>query len=202
MVDAHFRKDLSHLSWEEVYARQALRAELVDDWIAGLGLKAGDSVIEVGAGPGYVSFILAARVGPRGRVYALERSAAALAYLQRLKDERGGMEQIKPILADAATIDPTGIQAGSALVTMVLHHADDPAGILRNITRCVPPGAPLVIGEFHPDGPCSSGPPRGHRLAPEQIEQWCRDADLAVTGYRRQTPEHYVILAKRNSEIP
>jgi 2-polyprenyl-3-methyl-5-hydroxy-6-metoxy-1,4-benzoquinol methylase len=49
------------------------------------------------------------------------------------------------------------MQAASALITMVLHHAGDPAEILRNIVRFVPPGALVVIGELHPMGPCAEG---------------------------------------------
>jgi ubiquinone/menaquinone biosynthesis C-methylase UbiE len=197
-MDTAFKKDLSHLSWDEVYARQAKRAALIGDWIDGLRLAAGDCVLEIGAGPGYVSFALAARVGPIGVVYALDRSADALAYLERLQAERG-VTQIQRIVGDAAALEPARLRAGSALITMVLHHADDPAGILRNVARCLPAGAPVVIGEFHPDGPCSSGPPRDHRFAPEQVTDWCAQAGLTITGYRRQTPEHYVLFAQRGA---
>jgi ubiquinone/menaquinone biosynthesis C-methylase UbiE len=193
-----FQKDLSHLSWDEVYARQALRAGLVGSWLNALRLEAGDRVLEIGAGPGYVSFALADRVGPNGVVYALERSVDALAYLERLQRERG-IAQIKRIAADAATIEPAGVQANAALITMVLHHADDPAAILRNVARCVPLGAPVVIGEFHPQGPCMGGPPQDHRLSPERIEGWCKQAGLAVAGYRRQTPEHYMLATERSA---
>jgi ubiquinone/menaquinone biosynthesis C-methylase UbiE len=193
-----FKKDLSHLSWDQVYARQALRAELVNDWLDALRLQSGDRVLEIGAGPGYVSLALAERVGTTGVVYALDRSADALAYLERLQGERG-VGQIQRIVGDAATLDPASVRAGSALVTMVLHHADDPAAILRNVARCVPSGAPVVIGEFHPEGPCSGGPPRDHRLSPEQVKDWCERAGLAVVGYRRQTPEHYVLMAERGA---
>jgi ubiquinone/menaquinone biosynthesis C-methylase UbiE len=195
-MEQPFQKDLSHLSWDQVYARQTLRAELVAAWMDALQLKAGDRVYEVGAGPGYVSFALAERVGPTGRVYALDRSADALAYLEHLQVERG-VGQIQPIVADAALLEPTSLQADSALITMVLHHADDPLGILRNVARCVPPGARVVIGEFHPEGPCSSGPPHEHRLAVEKVRQWCEEAGLTVSEYRRQTPEHYMLAAQR-----
>jgi ubiquinone/menaquinone biosynthesis C-methylase UbiE len=195
-VQKPFRKDLSHLSWDEVYARQALRAGLVGDWLTGLGVKADDRVLEIGAGPGYVSFALAERVGPAGLVYAIDRSAEALVYLERLQRERG-VGQIRRIAGDAAMIEPASVQANAALITMVLHHADDPAAILRNVARCVPPGAPVVIGEFHPEGPCTGGPPQDHRLSPERIEGWCREAGLAAGDYRRQTPEHYMLVARR-----
>ena len=197
-MEKAFRKDLSHLSWDEVYARQVSRAALIPDWLNALRLKPGDRVLEIGAGPGFVSFALADRVGPTGIVYALDRSAEALAHLERRQKERG-IEHIRRIAADAATVQPEGVQAGSALITMVLHHADNPAEIMRNIVRFVPPGAPVVIGEFHPEGPCTSGPPRNHRLAPEKIREWCEKAGLAVVKYQRQSPEHYFVLAYRQS---
>jgi ubiquinone/menaquinone biosynthesis C-methylase UbiE len=196
-VEKPFQKDLSHLSWDQVYARQALRADLVNAWMDALRLKASDRVLEVGAGPGFVSFALADRVGPTGTVYALDQSADALAHLERLQSERG-VGQIQRIVADAALLEPTSVQADSALITMVLHHADDPPGILRNVARCVTPGAPVVIGEFHPEGPCSSGPPGEHRLAPEKIQGWCEQAGLTVVSNHRQTPEHYMLVARRD----
>jgi ubiquinone/menaquinone biosynthesis C-methylase UbiE len=197
-MEKAFRKDLSHLSWDEVYARQASRAALIPDWLNALRLRPGDRVLEIGAGPGFVSFALADRVGPTGVVYALDRSAEALVHLERRQKERG-IESIQRIAADAATLQPDRLQADSALITMVLHHADDPAEILRNVVRFVAPGGPIVIGEFHPDGPCSGGPPRNHRLAPEKIREWCEKAGLAVFKYQRQSPEHYFVLARRQS---
>jgi len=196
-MDAPYRKDLSHLSWDEVFARQAQRAGLIAEWIDGLALEPGNRVLDVGAGPGFVSLALAERVGPGGMVYALDRSAEALAYLARLQDERG-IRQIERIAAEAAALDPASVRPDSALVTMVLHHADDPAAILRAVARTLPPGAPLVIGEFHPEGPCTSGPPRAERLAPETVRAWCEQAGLAANEYRRQTPEHYALFAKRS----
>jgi ubiquinone/menaquinone biosynthesis C-methylase UbiE len=195
-MEKEFRKDLSHLSWDEVYARQESRAGLILDWLNALRLKSGDRVLEIGAGPGFVSFALADRVGPTGVVYALDQSAEALAHLERRQKERG-IGHIQRIAADAATAQLDGVQAGSALITMVLHHADEPAEILRNVVRFVSPGGPIVIGEFHPDGPCSTGPPRNHRLAPDPIRAWCEKAGLTVIKYQRQSPEHYFVLARR-----
>jgi ubiquinone/menaquinone biosynthesis C-methylase UbiE len=193
-----FRKDLSNVSWEQVYARQALRAELVPGWLDALRLKAGDRVLEIGAGPGYVSFALAERVGSRGLVYALDRSAAALEHLERLKVERG-IVQIRTVVADAASWDGAGCQAHAALVTMVLHHTEYPATILINVARLLPAGAPVVIGEFDPAGPCEVGPPRVGRLAAEKLLDWCDAAGLAVQRVLHQTPEHYLVVTERRA---
>lgn len=191
-----FRKDLINVSWEQVYERQALRAELVPGWVAALRLRAGDHVLEIGAGPGYVSFALAERVGPKGLVYAVDRSAEALAYLEHLQKDRG-VAQIRPIVADAATLDGADLDPSSALVTMVLHHTDDPAAILGTVARLLPGGALAVIGEFDPEGPCDVGPPRASRLKRDTVQAWCDEARLSVLRVEQQTPEHYMMTAVR-----
>jgi ubiquinone/menaquinone biosynthesis C-methylase UbiE len=165
-----------------------------------LRLEPGDRVLEVGAGPGCVSMALAGRVGREGTVYAVDKEAAALAYLARLQKERE-VPQIRRILADAATFRPSGVSAHSALITMVLHHAEDPVGILRSVARLLPPGALAVVAEFHPEGPCEHGPPPEHRIDPGRIRAWCEGVGLAVLDYRRQSPEHYMVLVQRASEM-
>jgi ubiquinone/menaquinone biosynthesis C-methylase UbiE len=193
-----FRKDLTHLAWDEVYARQVKRAHLVDEWMDSMQLKTGDRMLEIGAGPGYVSLVLAARVGPRGCVYAVDRSSDALDHLERLQQERG-ISNIRRIVADAATLNMADLEAGSALISMVLHHADDPAGILNNVAQLLCPGALAVVAEFHPEGPCEQGPPCAHRLRPEQVQAWAEAAGFRALGYRRQTPEHYMMLVRQNA---
>ncbi len=195
-MEQPFRKDLSHTTWDKVYARQSLRAELVPAWMDALDLKAGSRVLDVGCGPGFVSFLLADRVGPEGIVYAIDRSADALAYLERQQEERG-ISQIRRLVADAAALDGRDLHADCALISMVLHHTDDPAAILRSLHRLLAPGALIVVAEFDPSGPCEHGPPCEVRLAPAQIEAWCKEAGFHVRETRHQSPEHYMIVAER-----
>ncbi|HUX25657.1 MAG TPA: methyltransferase domain-containing protein [Burkholderiales bacterium] len=195
-MELPYRKDLRHLTWDEVFARQLLRASLVEEWMDTLHLDPGARVLDIGAGPGYVSLVLAGRVGANGLVYAVDRSADALAYLADLQYERG-VRQIRRIVADATTLDPDAFRSDSALVTMVLHHANDPMGILASVARLLPTGALAVIGEFHPEGPCEKGPPRAERISLDQVRAWCEAAGFAVLSYRRQTQEHYMFALQR-----
>lgn len=196
MHEAAYRKDLSHLTWDEVYARQVQRGPLVGDWMDALKLKAGDRALDVGPGPGFVTLLLAGRVGPAGFVYAVDPSAEAIAFLRRLQKERG-IANIQPFVADAATFDLPGVRLDAALVAMVLHHTDDPAAIMRNVARLLRPQGLVVIAEFHPDGPCEHGPPRDHRLSPQLLRTWCDAAGLTTLDERRQGPEHYRMLVQR-----
>ncbi len=195
-MEAPYRRDLSHVTWDEVFARQAKRADLVVEWMADLQLKPGARVLDVGAGPGYVSLLLAERVGPEGTVYAVDHSADALAYLERLQRERG-VCQIQRIVADAATMPPGTVRPDSALVTMVLHHTDDPPGLLANVAHLLPPGALVVVAEFDPAGPCAFGPPQTERVASDQVRAWCEAAGLAIISFRQQTPEHYRFIVRK-----
>jgi ubiquinone/menaquinone biosynthesis C-methylase UbiE len=196
MQEAAYRKDLSHLTWDEVYARQVQRGVLVGDWMDALRLKPGDRILDVGPGPGFVSLLLAERVGPSGLVYAVDPSAEALAYLQRLQKERP-IANIKTFVADAAKIDLPGVKLDAALVAMVLHHTDDPSGIMRNVARLLRPNGLAVIAEFCPNGPCEHGPPRDHRLTSQQLRSWCDAAGLTTVSERRQSPELCMVLVQR-----
>jgi ubiquinone/menaquinone biosynthesis C-methylase UbiE len=191
-----YRKDLSHLTWDEVYARQTQRALLVPDWMDALQLKVGDRVLDVGAGPGFVSFLLAERVGPTGLIYAVDPSAEALSYLERLQTKKNATN-IVGIVADAAKLSLPGTPLDAALIAMVLHHTDDPSGIVRNVAHLLKPGGRAVIAEFHPDGPCEHGPPRDHRLMPSQVQIWCDAAGLPKLDERRQSAEHYMMVVQR-----
>lgn len=201
IVEAPYSKDMSHVTWDEVFARQMKRADLAAEWIDALGVKAGDHVLDVGSGPGYVSLMLADRTGPDGAVYAIDRSAEALAHLERHQKERG-ISHIRRVVADAATAEPHGGRSDSALIAMMLHHADDPLAILRNVHRLVVAGGRAVIAEFHPEGPCEHGPPKAERLATEQVAAWCDDVGFHVLNEQRQTPEHYMLVVQRSDGRP
>lgn len=198
-----FHKDLSHLTWGEVYARQQQRAFLLPAWMEALHLGAGDHVLDLGAGPGYVSLQIASHVGPTGLVYAVDREPEAIAYLQeRLR--RDGVTNVHCVIADVLQFslgdvndDDDDVEMSAVLLAMMLHHCDDPAALIGRLTRLVPADARAVIAEFHPDGPAHSGPPRDARFSPELIEQWCQQAHLHVVDYTRQSEEHYMLTVHR-----
>lgn len=193
-----FQKNLSHLTWDEVFARQRQRDALLPVWMEALSLNAGDHALDLGAGPGFVSLRLAARVGPTGLVYAVDRAPDAIAYLQALMD-REHITNIRCVAADVLQFSLEEEQASrisAALLTMMLHHDDEPEALIGHLARLLPTHARAVVAEFHPDGPATSGPPREARIAPEQLQAWLQEAGLRTLDYARQSEEHYMLVVR------
>ena len=66
----------------------------VSDVVAALGPVQGRRVADIGAGQGLFTKALAARVGPAGRVYAVEIAADALTALAALRDSFPNVEVV------------------------------------------------------------------------------------------------------------
>ena len=116
-----------------------------------LRLAPGDTIAEIGAGSGWLSVEMAARVTPRGRVFATELDA------QR-------RDTIRESVADAGLANVTVVEAGirdtnldagccdAVFMRRVYHHLDDPTGINQSLYAAIKPGGRLVIIEFRSDG--------------------------------------------------
>jgi len=113
---------------------------------------------------------------------------------------QNAVKNIRCVMTDILALSLDDKQISSALLSMVLHHADDPAALINKVAELLPSSARAVIAEFHPDGPTFSDPPREARLSPGQITQWCQVAGLQVVHYARQSDEHYMLtVQQRNS---
>lgn len=136
------------LSDEEVarYRRMAQNAALdeADQWAAA-GIAAGAVVADVGCGPGAVSAVLAERVGPTGRVYAVDRDPAALALARRAAEEAG----LSNVTFTSGSADDTGLPPGSVDVVMLrhvlAHNGGREQGIVDHLAGLVRPGGAVYL---------------------------------------------------------
>lgn len=190
-----YAKDMSGSNWAEVFQRQAARADLVQEWLDAVGVKAGSTLIDMGSGPGFNSLAAAERVGPQGRVVAVDIADGALQHLGKLQHERG-IHNIIRVAGDGATVPPVDGASG-ALLTLVLHHSQNPAGVLANLAGMLGSGARTAVVEFDPNGPCEVGPPSNERLPEATVRMWADACGFDVTEVRQQTPEHYLMVLTR-----
>ncbi len=111
-----------------------------------IGVTAGMVIGEVGAGKGYLSFPLAKRVGPTGKVYANEISASDLEIMQQ-RAGREGVDNIETVLGEVDDPRFPERQLDMIIMVYVLHHLDQPAELLQSLRGYLRPDALLVIIE-------------------------------------------------------
>jgi len=158
-----------------------------------LGLDQGMTVADIGAGPGFFTLPAAAKVGPTGKVYALD---VAPEMLDRLR-ERAMAEAITNVETLVSRENEFPLPDASvdvALVANVLHETVEPVSFLREIARVLRPGAVLGVVEWRTDS-LEKGPPVTERLAPETVEELMRAADYRAIERFEVGPFHYGIRA-------
>lgn len=116
-----------------------------------LSLREGMTVGEIGAGRGWLTVETALRVGPSGRVYSTELSAARLNDIRRAVAE-GGLTNVTVLEAGEQATNLPGGCCEAIFMRRVYHHLSDPPAILASIHEALKPGGRLVIIEFKPDG--------------------------------------------------
>jgi predicted methyltransferase len=114
-----------------------------------LGIQPGSVVADVGAGEGYFTFHLAARVGPLGRVFAEDISEEPLRKLrERAREE--GLSQVEPTLGTATDpkLPPGALDA--ILIVNAYHEMGSYDSMLTAMFRALKPGGLLAI--IDPEG--------------------------------------------------
>jgi predicted methyltransferase len=144
-----------------------------------LGIRAGTPVADIGAGEGYFTRHLATRVGPQGKVYAVDIDEKALASL-RESSRASGFSHLETVLG---TGDDPRLPASAVEVTLIVdayHEFETPDAMLRRIHAALRPGGRLGIVESTD----TLGRPRKeygerHRLPPELLIE-----EAARRGFR------------------
>lgn len=129
------------------------------------GLQEGDRVIDLGAGPGYVTRDLARAVGPGGHVLAVERSPQFVRVNRERCREEGlaNVEVLQADLTDASLLESA--YPGTfdiAWCRWVASFVSSVEALARLISRALKPGGVLVSHEYIAYETWKVVPPRPH----------------------------------------
>ncbi len=165
-----------------------------EEVVAALGVEVGQTVADIGAGPGYFTLRLARAVGTRGRVFAVEVVVDLIRRLWRRIDE-AGLGNVTPVLArDADSLLPPA-SCDRILVVDTFHHFPDGVAYLQRLAGALKPGGILANVDFH-RRETPVGPPLEHRVAREDFLAAADRAGLAVVGEQDFLPYQYFVLMR------
>lgn len=131
---------------------ERIEEEAPDEAIRVLAIPKGATVADIGAGSGYMTVRLAARVGPQGRVYANDIQPQMLDILRR----RLAREKIDNVtLVQGDLDDPKLPEAAVDLELMVdvYHELARPQTMLQRLRQALKPGGRLVLVEYRKEDP-------------------------------------------------
>ena len=172
---------------EEEHPEQALDA---------MNIRPGMKIADLGAGVGYMSLRMAKRVGPSGRIYAVDLQPGMLELLrQRAAAEK--ITNVEPLLGEVADPKLPAGQMDIILMVDVYHELSDPQTMLRKIRDALKPDGRLILLEYRAEDPAVQII-ADHKMSVDQVKR-----ELEAEGFVMQPPietlpiQHLFILTKK-----
>lgn len=143
---------MGHLAadWLERPERNA--EENTELLVKSLPLKEGDVIADIGAGTGYFTRQLAAKVGPKGKVFAVDIQPEMITLLTN----RMAALNISNVQALLGTITDPKLPPASVdwvLMVDVYHEFSHPYEMMRAICKSLKPGGKVIFVEFRGEDP-------------------------------------------------
>lgn len=136
------REEIERLRFQhEVWSTQA--QEL---WTLA-GLRPGDTVLDLGCGPGFTSLDLAGIVGKQGCVIARDMSPRFLDFL-RSECDRRSLPQIEPSLGPVEELDLPPESLDAAYARWLFCWLSNPGAALERVTRSLKSGGVLALQDY------------------------------------------------------
>ena len=114
------------------------------------GFKEGDTLVDLGCGPGFTTVELARRVGPKGRVIAVDRDGKrSIPRLQRAVDA-AGLGNVETRVAELERFDlPSESVDGVYGRWVLMYLPEDQVGpLVARMAKWLKPGAACALAEF------------------------------------------------------
>lgn len=176
LVDAQ-RASRPAAEWIARLERPDRVANLKIDYILSkLALRPGQTVADLGAGPGVISLPLARAVSPGGKVYAVEIDQA---FLDRIA-ARTREEHVDNVTRVLGTFTDPALPARDvdlALFHDVLHHIEDRAGYIKALAPYVRPNGRIAVIELPATGSHKDEPDL--IVTKDQVKAWMAAAGFA-----------------------
>ncbi len=137
-------------SWLERQERE--KEERTDLLIKELDLRTGMTIADIGAGTGYLSRLMAQKIGASGQVFAVDVQPEMIRMLESLA-RASSLSNIKPVLGKLDQVNLASGIVDLAIMVDVYHELEYPYEILASIIKSLKPGGQLVFVEYRAEDP-------------------------------------------------
>jgi ubiquinone/menaquinone biosynthesis C-methylase UbiE len=157
-----------------------------------LKIPKGASVADIGAGSGYITVRLAARVGATGRVFANDVQPQMLNILSRRLNS-GGITNVTLIegTLDDPKLPPASVDL--ALMVDVYHELSQPQSILRHLRESLKAGGRLVLLEYRKEDPRVPIKPE-HKMSIAEAKMEVEAEGFALTKVDETLPRQHILI--------
>jgi len=171
--------------------------EAPDQALDAMGISKGATVADIGAGVGYFTWRLAARVGPGGKVYAVDVQPGMLQQLRQNMAERK-LTNYEAVLGaqDDPRLPPGAMDL--ALLVDVYHEFSQPRKMLQKIRASLKPDGRMVLLEYRKEDPNIPIRPE-HKMSVAEVK-----AEIEPEGFRLEKtletlPRQHILIFKKNA---
>ena len=135
--EAAARLERAYATTDMIVQRQELRRSL--------RASAGESILDVGSGPGFLACELAQEVGASGRVVGVDISSAMNSIASRRVAASGFGDRAEILEGDATALAFADATFDAAVSMQVIEYLAEPDAALHQLARVLRPGGRLVI---------------------------------------------------------
>lgn len=111
------------------------------------GFGPGQTILDVGSGPGFGAYDLAPMLGPDGSLLAIDESPRYVDYLNA-EAQRRGLTNITARVCDAQAIDLAPGSIDGAWERWVMCFTPDPGAVVEGVARALKPGGVFASQEY------------------------------------------------------
>ncbi len=167
------------------------------DWLVEeLRLAPGMTVADVGAGSGYLTRRLAARVAP-GKVYAVDVQPPMVALLKQLSTQPGTTNVVAVQgRVDDAELPPDSIDV--AVMVDVYHELAFPHEVMQSVVRALKPGGRMVFVEYRAEDP--QVPIKAlHKMSEQQVRREMQGFPLRWERTSERLPVQHIVVFRKDA---
>lgn len=159
-----------------------------------LNIKPGETIADLGSGPGYFTLRFARAVGPTGKVLAIDISPDMLAYLRK-QARADHLANIETILAkpDNPELPPASVDM--IFICDTLHHISNRVHYYPYLIRALKPSGRLVNIDFH-KRTLPVGPPVGMKIAKAEMIKEAEAAGFHLVQHFNFLEYQYFLVFK------